>query len=520
MANTQLFQSQRGPLLPTATTCNEAGGLAYRLSPEHALAQYAITGCLNGTYYASAASQLEQVLALAAAVDPAFLAKTAIYCREKGYMKDMPALLTALLSVKGQQYLTPVFKRVVDNGRMLRNFVQILRSGTVGRKSMGTRPKKLVQAWLNDASDEKLMHAAVGNAPSLADVVKMVHPKPDSAQREAFFAWLIGRRYNAEALPEVVKQFEAFKADQSAPLPPVPFQMLTALDLSNEAWARIAEQSGWQMVRMNLNTFARHGVFELPGMTEMIAGKLADPAVVAKARAFPYQLMMAYKMAGDAVPTAVRDALQDAMELSLANVPVLAGNVVVCPDVSGSMRSPVTGYRAGSTSAVRCIDVAALMAAAVLRKNPEARVLPFEVGVVDIKLNTRDSVMTNADKLASIGGGGTSCSAPLAQLNRERAKVDTVIVVSDNESWIDNRRHGATETMQQWAKIKHRNPAARLVCIDIQPYANVQAAEREDILNIGGFGDDVFNLVASFAAGQMASGHWVQLIESVDLSQA
>jgi 60 kDa SS-A/Ro ribonucleoprotein len=29
---------------------------------------------------------------------------------------------------------------VIDNGRMLRNFVQIMRSGAVGRTSLGTRP--------------------------------------------------------------------------------------------------------------------------------------------------------------------------------------------------------------------------------------------------------------------------------------------------------------------------------------------------------------------------------------------
>ena len=41
--------------------------------------------------------------------------------------------------------------------------------------------------------------------------------------------------------------------------------------------------------------------------------------------------------------------------------------------------------------------------------------------------------MTNAARLAEIGGGGTACSAPLAKLNREKAKVDLVLIVSDNE---------------------------------------------------------------------------------------
>src|SRR5262249_34377899 len=164
-----------------------------------------------------------------------------------------------------------------------------------------------------------------------------------------------------------------------------------------------------------------HGVFEQPDMGVLIADRLRNPELIAKARVFPYQLMSAYLMAGEDVPAVVRAALQDAMEIALANVPAVAGKGYVCPDVSGSMSSPVTGHRQGATTKVRCIDVAALVAAAVLRKNPDAEVLPFESNVVGVDLNPRDSVMTNAGKLAGIGGGGTNCSAPLAQLNKPAA---------------------------------------------------------------------------------------------------
>jgi 60 kDa SS-A/Ro ribonucleoprotein len=271
------------------------------------------------------------------------------------------------------------------------------------------------------------------------------------------------------------------------------------------------------MVRQNLNTFARHGVFEQEGMAEVIAAKLRDPQAVAKARVLPYQLMSAFKATGDSVPAVIRDALQDAMEAALVNVPRFEGRVVVCPDVSGSMSSAVTGHRGTATSSVRCIDVAALVAAAVLRKNPAARVLPFEQDVVQLSLNARDSVMTNAQALASIGGGGTNCSAPLALLNRERAMVDMVILVSDNESWLDANRRGATQTMREWEVLKNRNPQARLVCIDIQPYGTTQAAERRDIMNVGGFSDAVFTMMASFAEGKTGAEHWVGEIEKVSL---
>jgi 60 kDa SS-A/Ro ribonucleoprotein len=40
----------------------------------------------------------------------------------------------------------------------------------------------------------------------------------------------------------------------------------------------------------------------------------------------------------------------------------------------------------------------------------------------------------------------------------------------------------------------------KLVCINLQPYTTGQAPDRGDILNIGGFSDAVFKVVASFLA--------------------
>ena len=521
MANKQLFQTRPGAVLPVAMARNAAQAPAYALDAKHKLAQLAATGCLGGTFYADAAEQLGTVLALTHEVDAAFVARAAVYARERGHMKDMPALLMASLATRNTDLLVKVFPRVIDNGKMLRNFVQIVRSGVVGRKSLGTRPKKLVQRWLCTATEKQLLHAAVGNAPSLADVVKMVHPKPAEAWRAAWFAWLLGKPFDEAALPRITRAFEHYKLNTSRRLVDevveVPFQMLTAKAPSPAQWTQIALAGSWQMVRQGLNTFARHGVFAHSDIARAVAKKLADPQALKSARAMPYQLLAAYRAAGPGVPGVVREALNRAMELSLANVPTLKGNVVVCPDVSGSMASSITGFRGSATSSVRCIDVAALLSAAVLRKNPRARVLPFEQRVVEIALNARRTVMANAQALAEIGGGGTDCSAPLALLNKERARVDLVILVSDNQSWVGAHQFSPTRTIQEWEALKLNNPGARLVCIDIQPYGTTQAPERRDILNVGGFSDAVFGLVAAFAAGRMDARHWVGEIENLSL---
>lgn len=54
--------------------------------------------------------------------------------------------------------------------------------------------------------------------------------------------------------------------------------------------------------------------------------------------------------------------------------------------------------------------------------------------------------------------------------------------------------------------LKRRCPQAKPVCIDIQPYATVQARNRADILNIG-----------NFATQNGDDGYWVRSIEAIKL---
>ena len=514
MANKSLFASAV-ELLPWVDTANRERAPAYAYGPEAKLAQLAVTGTLADNFHGAAEAQLADVLDAARAVDPMFVAQAAVYARTSGAMKDMPALLAAYLTVADPDLSMRVFGRVINSGRMLRTFVQIMRSGQVGRKSLGSRPKRLVQTWLERASIRDLMAAATGSDPSLADIVRMMHPKPADAARKAFYGWLIGRPYDVAALPAEIAAFEAWKRDPSGALPPVPFEWLTALPLTAKQWAALVDRMGWQALRMNLNALARNGAFGVKGVTAKVASRLADAETLRAVRPLPYQLMVALGQVGDGVPLKVQAALEDALEQSLARVASLAGRVIVCPDVSGSMASPVTGYRKGASSKVRCIDVAALVAAAMLRTNVQTRVLPFEQVVVPIDLKPRDRVAANAAKLSAIGGGGTNCSAPLALLDAERAEVDLVVIVSDNQSWVDATRGGATATMRAWDRVKRRNPNAKLVCVDVQPYGTTQASGRADILNVGGFSDAVFDTIARFVANETRD--WVEIVKQTEV---
>lgn len=550
MANKTLFSSVNSSH-PRATTFNKAGGVAYDFTPKHALAQMAATGTFGNVFYTNAQSQLDEMRQLIDQVDDnEFLAKLALYARERAYMKDMPAALLVVLSTRDTALTHKVFDRVADNGRVMRTVFQMTRSGQFGRKSLSSSLQRAFQRWLNEASVSKLLSASIGNDPSLRDVLRMARPTPKDDARRALFGWLTGKDVAKWApatqadLPATVRGLAEFRAATSetaqatllANMPAsVRWDLLADAAKGPAVWKLIAKQMGPQALRMNLNTLMRHDVFKLSKgkpddeMIQDVAKRLADADAIARSRQFPYQYLAAYLHVDAAVPAPIKSALHDAAEIACGNVPELSGPVVIGLDTSGSMGCRVTGNRGrGSTTKMTCVDVAALFAAAILRRNPDSVVIPFDTRAYDAKVDPQDTILSLSKRLAKFGGGGTDCSIPLSIANkkyRDRAFAGCVLV-SDNESWVTegrpygSGRNGSTSVMTQWQKFVSNQKQLgtsdpKLVCIDIQPYGTSQAPERSDILNVGGFGDAVFTVVSSFMQSDV--NRFVSEVDNVEL---
>jgi 60 kDa SS-A/Ro ribonucleoprotein len=522
--------------LPKANAVNEAGGLAYKLEPKHALAQVAATGTFGNAFYSTAETQLDEVLKLIDEVDDnQYLAKLALYAREKAFMKDMPAALLVALSVRDTELMHRVFDRVVDNGRVLRTVFQMIRSGQFknkagkGRVGLSSSLQRAFQRWLNTASVGKLLSASIGNDPSLRDILRMARPTPKDNARRAMFGWLTDKSIDKWApateadLPVEVQSLIAYRNSESEEaqaliaggLDNVRWDLLSDAAKGPKVWAALARKMGPQALRMNLNTLLRHDVLATSAMVDYVADRIADESEIRRSKQFPYQYFAAYLNADDNVPQKIKTALHKAAEIACGNVPELPGAVVIGLDTSGSMSCAVTGNRGHrngtqcATSKMRCIDVAALFAAAILRRNPDSVVIPFDTSAYDAKMDPNDSILSIAERLAKYGGGGTDCSLPLVAANQKYAnrKFAGIVLVSDNESWVGTGRHGSTGVMTAWEafvanqrKLAGKEANPKLVCIDLQPYQTVQACERADIMNIGGFSDSVFNVISAFLA--------------------
>ncbi|MCG8649699.1 MAG: TROVE domain-containing protein [Pirellulales bacterium] len=549
MANKSLFSSITS-VLPRATTVNEAGGPAYKFPAKHALAQLAATGTFGNVFYTSAQDQLDQLRKLIDEVDDnEYLAKLAVYSRERAYMKDMPAALLVTLSTRDTALMHKVFDRVADNGRVLRTVFQMVRSGQFGRKGLSSSLQRAFQRWLNEASTGKLLSASIGNDPSLRDVLRMARPTPKDNARRALFGWLTDKEVDKWApateadLPAAVQSLNAFRTADTAEAQALiagDFPTTVRWDLLADTakgplvWKAIARQMGPQALRMNLNTLLRHDVFKDGNkpdarVIDYVAGRIADSGAIRRSRQFPYQFLAAYLNAADEVPHKIKSALHDAAEIACGNIPQLPAPVIIGLDTSGSMGCSVTGWHSrGRASKMRCVDVAALFAAAILRRNPDSVVVPFDTRAYQAKIDPSDSILSLSARLSKYGGGGTDVSLPLVEANKRYAKraFAGIVLVSDNESWINSGRAygfgrgGSTGVMTEWEKFKktqrgHGIADPKLVCIDIAPYGNTQAPDRQDILNIGGFSDAVFNVVSSFLESD--TNRIVREVEAVEL---
>lgn len=533
MANKSLFKSTRGRKVNKTDTTNAAGGAAYKMGSKEALARYAVTGCMRNTYYTSAKEQLNDVIDLAKECDSTFVAKLAIYSRKKSFMKDMPAVLLAIIASRDDEIsnkvLKAAFPKVIDNGKMLKNFVQVIRSGQFGRKSLGHGPRNLVRDFLaKDNTTWLYRQLSVGQSPSGSDIIKMVHPKPKTPEHEALMGYLIGKvkpgSEKWDNVPDIVKQVEDHKAGKTKEAPKVDFQLLTNKKMSGKEWAEVLRNGQWHFIRMNLNTAIRHGAFKADKeLAKFIAKRLTDKESIQKARVMPYQLMAAYNYVEPGTPRVIINALHDAMEIAVENTPVIEGNNVIVVDVSGSMIDPITGQLFNTSSKIRCIDVAALFTAAVVKRNPDTRVLPVDTRVHPYKTEPRNTIITEAQRLAKFGGGGTNLGLAFEFLCHNRIKVDNVIVISDMESWVNsgNTRYpnpwGGTTSMAHWEMVHSYNRNSKLVCINIVPgkASQIDDKNKDDILQISGWNDAVFSVIEGFLSGDTQD--WVDIISNTPL---
>lgn len=460
------------------------------------------------------------LIAAAEMVPPPHLSRCAVAAAERGHHR-IAALLLAILSRRDPSCFARVFGRVVTSGHALRAFVGAMRSGQAGRQSLGTRPKAMVRDWIDRATEAELLAASVGKDPSLADILRMVHPKPASAQRAALYRWLLGDRSDDPALPPVIRALQAFRAAPVGDPPDVPVDLLTGLKLHPAQWAAVARRLPLAEVLHRLHFLLRRGAFDDPAALSDISARLRDAAQLRAAGLGPYRLLCLFRALDPAAPPDLHAALAAALETAAGMVQPVAGRVALCLDTSGAMVRRATDRPRGAETAVRCHDVAALMLSVLMRDNRAARLVPYAEAVTPLALTPDMGIPLIAKRLAAVGGTASRCTVPLDWLRAQKKPVDLVVIVTANAlwgSWYGREQPGAEAAA--WQRIKAHNPQARLVCLQIRPDIPRDTAitlpDGPDVLHLSGFSDAMFDRIGDFLDGRSAEDYWERVIAAVD----
>jgi hypothetical protein len=106
----------KNPTHTTKQTKNHENGKAFHLSKEMALYSLVCTMGMGSKFYESESDQMERLKDLIKANDPMFVAKLAVYAREKMYLRSIPLVITVELAKihRGDDLISRLTSRVIQ----------------------------------------------------------------------------------------------------------------------------------------------------------------------------------------------------------------------------------------------------------------------------------------------------------------------------------------------------------------------------------------------------------------------
>jgi hypothetical protein len=277
----------------------------------------------------------------------------------------------------------------------------------------------------------------------LADVIDIVHPEPKADWQSRLFKYLLDKRHNRPTLStEGLDTLSAYSALMSVPVAQrralleeegfvqrlqdagMTWESLSGWlqgPMDAKAWEAIIPNMGYMALLRNLRNFEQAGISK-EAQAKVIA-TLTDPVQVAKSRQFPLRFYSAYKAVGG---FGYLQALEDALNLTLENVPTLKGRTLILVDNSSSMG---TGFSTRGTTTNR--EIAALFGAAVALRAESADLVAYADEGKIVQFSKSDPLLKVA-KAATYNGGGTRTMDVLAQHYKGH---DRVVILTDEQAF-------------------------------------------------------------------------------------
>lgn len=497
----------RAPIQSVAKAVTYEGGVAYSRNAKSELFLLAVSNMVSEkTFYEGADerdARFRDLIATVTREDPDWIRRFVPFLRDEMNMRSAAVVMAAEYvhagGKNGRSLVAAACQRADEPGEMLaywrsqhgRNIPQPVKRGVADAVGKLYNERSMMK-W--DGSNR---------AWRFGDVIDVVHPKPDFAWKSDLYKYALDLRHAREdlAIPvslEMLRTDERLRAVPQAERreymrrnPEVlkaagmTWEKLSAWlagPMDAEAWESIIPSMGYMALLRNLRNFDEAGISK--AAIQAVKAKLADPEEVARSRQFPIRFFSAWKAVAS---MHWGDALEEAFQLSIKNIPAIPGSSLILVDCSGSMEDRVSDR----SEVLRC-ELAGVFGVGIAVRCEKAKIVRFGSNWQEIALKPRAAVLRAALELGVPDMGGTNT---WQTLRATYSGQDRVFIVTD-EQYHPN-----------WGG--YAGPDAPVYTWNVAGYrVGHEANDQKRRYTFGGLTDAAFRMVPLIEAGRDARWPW------------
>lgn len=484
------------------TTKNYEGEKAYKISSALELYSLVVTFSLSKTFYESTDDRIIRLRKLIAENNPEFVAKLAIYAREKMYLRSIPLVLTVELAKihKGDNLVSRLVNRVVKRADEITELLAYYQAANerTDTKKLGKLSKQLQKGLalsFNKFDEYQFAKYNRDTEIRLRDALFLVHPKAKDENQQILFDKIVNDNlqipYTWET--ELSKAGQSEFADEE--------EKQTAF---RNKWKELIDSNklGYMALLRNLRNILTADVEK--EYIKKVAGRLADQNEVERSKQLPFRFLSAFRELEKTPSTNVQillAALEEAMKLSVKNLKGFDEDttVLVACDVSGSMMNPIS-----PRSSVRDYDIGLVLG--MLLQHRSKSVMSGLFGDTWKIINLpKDNILSNVQALHKRNGEvgySTNGYLVIKDILKRKQKIDKVMIFTDCQLW--NSNNSNESIAEYWKKYKKEvAPNAKLYLFDLRGYGQMPLQLKENDVNlVAGWSDKVFEVMEAIENGE------------------
>jgi hypothetical protein len=347
-----------------------------------------------------------------------------------------------------------------------------------------------------------LKYDTAGHDVRFGRVLDLTHPTASSFEQNALFRFALDRMRGHETPREIMTQLHMIEMNTAVRLdaptmdwtgPGIP-QILKSAGLTWEdvlsllggkvdkknLWEALIPTMGYMATLRNLRNFDESGVSD--AVAEIVAKRLADPANVKDSRQFPFRFWNAYEATSSLRWAA---ALEKAINLSLANVPVLPGRSLILVDLSGSMY----GVKMSAKASIDNATAAKIFGAALALRAEACDLYGYSDMEIKVDVPKNGSLLRLVQRGYKDQASGTNT---WGTVQKTFANHDRIIIVTDEQTYGRVTNHSNTP-VYIW---------------NLGGYKPSSLPKASNFYAFGGLSDQAFGMISLLEAGRDAKWPW------------